>query len=114
MFKEGDKIITSKGRFGTIVSSNPKKSIINIGQNQYEIYNSELLLVDNSKAIEVEYYIDNVQYYNSPLKEIIYINKKCILFDFNKPLHNPIMDLCYDKLKKRINKNVIITKLLLI
>jgi hypothetical protein len=114
MFKEGDKIITSKGRFGVIIKSNLKKSIVSIGQKEHEIYNSELLLVDNAKAVEIEYYIDTVQYYNAPSKEIVYINKKCILFDFSKPLSNPIVDICYDKLRKRINKNVIITKLLLV
>ena len=114
MFKEGDKVITSKGRFGTILVTNDFKSIISIGVNKFEIYNKELLLVDNAKSIEVEYYVDSVNHYDSPQKEILYINKKCIIFDFNNPLKNPILDLCYDKLKKRVDKNVIITKLLLI
>lgn len=113
--KQGDKVITSKGRFGKISSTNGKKSIVTIGSNNVEIYNTELYLVDNVKSIEVEYYRDKVEIYKPPLKDIVYVSKKLSLFDFNNPMANPILDECKIKVSKHINyNNIIITKLMIV
>jgi len=114
IFKVGDRVITSKGRFAKVESTNEKKSIIAIGSNLVEIYNKELLKLDNSKVTIVEYYKDFVDMYNSPLKEIIHIDKRIFLFDFNNPMTNHILEECTKKLVKRLGySSIIITKIIL-
>ena len=72
---KGDKVITSKGRFGRIYDTNGTVSKVIIGTNTFEILNSELLKVDNAKSIEVSYGINYADRLN-PLKDIIYIHNK--------------------------------------
>ena len=111
-FKEGDKVITSKGRFGIIAHSNDIKSIVQIGKKDIEIYNTELLLTSNAQSVDVEYYMDNVNIYVTPLKELIMIPSNTVIYDFNNPMDNTFINICKEKLTKRINYNsVIITKI---
>lgn len=105
MFKENAKVITSKGRFARIVSSNDLRSIILIGKKTIEVYNEELLELSDTKAVIVEYYPDR---FTGEIKsEMIHINNKIPVFDFSKPVHDftysDFFRECSDKLNKRIN-----------
>jgi len=113
-FKSGDKVITSKGRFGHLESVTEKKAIVVIGKKKHEIYLTELISSSNAKAIDVEYYMDYVDRFVTPLKELVYIPSKVMIFDYYNPMDNTFLDICKLKLIKRINyKNVIITKVIL-
>lgn len=113
--KIGDRVITSKGRFGIIKSVHDKYTYVTMGNKVHEIYQNELLLLSNAKALEVEYYKDFINTYDLPNKEIIYISKRLTIYDFNNPMNNSIIDECKIKLMKRINyTNIIITKIKLI
>ena len=114
VFKEGDKVITSKGRFGIIKSINDNKAQIQIGNNTFEIDTIELLHKDNAKSIEVEY--QEGKLFGSPiLKEMLYIPKKLVIYDYNNPMSNTVLDYCKEKLIKRINKpDLLILKLYLV
>lgn len=105
MFKENAKVITSKGRFARIVSSNEFKSIILIGKKTVEVCNDELLELSDTKAVIVEYYPSR---FDSEIKsEMVHINNKIPLFDFSKPVYDftqsEFFKECADKLNKRIN-----------
>jgi len=114
-FKPSDKVITSKGRFGIIESVSDKYAHVRMGNKVYEIYQAELLHVLSARGIEIEYYKDFINTYDSPLKEIIYVSKHIVLYDFNNPINDVVLNECKLKLIKRIDyKNVIITKLILI
>lgn len=104
MFKEKTKVITSKGRFAKVISSDPLKSIVSIGTKQVEIYNEELLEIANSKAVVIEYYPD--RFSQEKASEVLHISKVPI-FDFSKPCYNfsdsDFFKECSTKLNKRIN-----------
>jgi len=105
MFKENAKVITSKGRFARIVSSNDLKSCILIGKKTIEVYNEELLELSDTKAVIVEYYPSR---FDAEIKsEMIHINNKIPVFDFAKPVYDftssDFFKECADKLNKRIN-----------
>lgn len=105
MFKENTKVITSKGRFARIISSDDLKSKISIGTKIVEVYNEELLEVSNTKAVIIEYYPSRFDVETK--SELIHINNKIPVFDFSKPVHDFTMSEffreCADKLNKRIN-----------
>ena len=108
VFKEGDKVITSKGRFGEILYKDSTKSVVQIGKTSYQIYNTELLKVDNAKGFIVEYYMNG-----ECLKETIYIDKRIIVFDINNP--NIVFNNIQIKLIKKLNNNnITINKIVMI
>ena len=111
--KDGDKVITSRGRFGKIKSITNERALVTIGNNEYQIRVEELILVDTCKAIEVEYYLDFLMYQVSPLKEMVYIEKKITVFDIDKPMENRLLDACLKALsiKLHTDKKIIIKKL---
>ena len=105
--QSNNKVITSKGRFGKIKSTDGIKSIVTIGKHDFEIYNTELILLDNFKSVQVTYcresLLDDIE------NDVIWINKKSLLYDFNKPLDNDIHKQCQITLCKKLNiKKVII------
>lgn len=108
-----DKIITSRGRFGRVKSTDGIKSIVTIGKNDFEIFNTELSLVDNVKSVQVEFCREAL--YNDIEKDIIWISKKSPIYDFNKPLDNLILNECKAILCKKLNvSKIIIVKINLI
>lgn len=114
-FKEGDRVITSKGRFGIITSIEGKYAHVKMGNKIHEIYQAELLPMLGSRGVEVEFYKDFINTFSIPDKEIVYIPKNIVAYDFSNPMTNNILDECKLKLIKRINyANIIIIKLKLI
>lgn len=111
----GSKVITSKGRFGIVEFIVNHKAIVKIGAKTHEIYISELLLCDNAKSIELEYYCGGFSPFDKPEKDIVHISKKLTAYDFQNPLENKLLEACKEKLVKRVNNNnVVITKINLI
>lgn len=109
------KVITSRGRFGIVIEVNNDIAVVKMGKSLYDIYINELLLVNNAKAVEVEFYYDAVSMYSSAEKDIIYIDKKVCMYDYSNPLDNQVLTIIKQKLsKKHSNKHVIVTKLNLI
>lgn len=110
---QGDVVITSKGRFGTIQSIRDKRADVKIGSKIYEIYLKELIKADSAKSLEVEY-CDTFSPFAEPQKEIIYISKRLVLYDFNNPMSNAILEECKSRLTKRVGKAVLIIKINLV
>ena len=114
MFKENTKVITSKGRFARIISSNELKSIILIGKKQVEVYNEELLELSDIRTVIVEYLPDRFSLVKE--SQMIHINNKIPIYDFSKPVYDftqsEFFKECADKLNKRIDDTeFIITKI---
>ena len=107
MFKQNDFVITSKGKFGRIVSSNTENSIVRMGSKSYEIHNLQITLASKLIAINIEY-VEDIEL----KKEIIWIEKESVIFDFSNPLSSSFVELCKNKLIQRIgNKKIIVQKL---
>jgi len=108
-----DKVVTSKGRFGTItnISIDGTKAHVLMGKKEHEILITELNLLSDTIPINVEY-LDKYDSKQIPKTEILHIPKNTIIYEnsnkeielfintkllLNKRLNNP--DLIILKIK---------------
>lgn len=96
-FVVGDRVVTSRGIYGTIVSidESADTSQVNIGSKTVTLYNNQLWSVKNRISV-VCYYTDGYENYN----RLVTLPKQFKLYDFTKPLDNELLDYC----KKAITK----------
>ena len=109
----GDRVITSRGRFGRIEEISSDKAKVIIGKNLIELQLNELISVKGVKAIEVEYH---KSHYDRGIvsieKDIVFISSRIIVFDYNSPMDNNILTECKNYLKKKHELNdILILKL---
>ncbi len=90
-FVVGDRVVTSRGIYGTIVSidESADTSQVNIGSKTVTLYNNQLWLVKNRISV-VCYYTDGYENYN----RLVTLPKQFKLYDFTKPLDNELLDYC--------------------
>ena len=116
ILSENNIVITSKGRFGRIISTDGFKSVVLIGNKQHTILNSELIKRDNLKSLKVQYFLDTIDPFNSPEVDIVFIDKQFVIFDMTKPFEIPFTDEVKKVLSKKlnVNKQIIIVKIELV
>lgn len=90
-FVVGDRVVTSRGIYGTIVSidESADTSQVNIGSKTVTLYNNQLWSVKNRISV-VCYYTDGYENYN----RLVTLPKQFKLYDFTKPLDNELLDYC--------------------
>ena len=84
-FVVGDRVVTSRGIYGTIVSidESADTSQVNIGSKTVTLYNNQLWSVKNRISV-ICYYTDGYENYN----RLVTLPKQFKLYDFTKPLDN--------------------------
>lgn len=107
-FVVGDRVVTSRGIYGTIVSidENTDTSQVNIGSKTVTLYNNQLWSVKNRISV-VCYYTDGYENYN----RLITLPKQFKLYDFTKPLDNELLDYCKKAITKSVKGIFTITKI---
>lgn len=90
-FVVGDRVVTSRGIYGTIVSidESADTSQVNIGSKTVTLYNNQLWSVKNRISV-ICYYTDGYENYN----RLVTLPKQFKLYDFTKPLDNELLDYC--------------------
>ncbi|MBD5584388.1 MAG: preprotein translocase subunit YajC [Clostridia bacterium] len=88
-FKPNDRVVTSRGIYGSIVEINDNKAVVNINKKQITVNVNQLIAV-NDKPYVVCYCTDGYNEFN----QRITLPKQFNLFDFNDPLKNPLLDHC--------------------
>lgn len=96
-FVVGDRVVTSRGIYGTIVSidESADTSQVNIGSKTVTLYNNQLWSVKNRISV-ICYYTDGYENYN----RLVTLPKQFKLYDFTKPLDNELLDYCKKLLLK--------------
>ena len=108
--KVGDKVITSKGRFGSITNINGTRADVLMGTKTVEILLSELKSYVSTIPLSV-WYIDKFDITQTERSEIIFVDNSTILYS-NESYTNSILDSVSELLLKRLdNKDLIITKI---
>lgn len=99
----GDKIITSHGRIGTILSINSingvEKALVQIGEKQVTILTKELINHKSTHQAYAEYTTDGGY---EIVKQIVHLNIGLVIFDFNN--HFTLADTIRDIAKSKIVK----------
>lgn len=97
-FTIGDKVVTTKGIYGIVVSIDLEHntSNINVGSKIITLFNNQLLAIKDRNPV-VCYYTDGYMNYS----KVITLPKQFKLYDFTKPLANELLDYC----KKVISKS---------
>jgi hypothetical protein len=107
-FVVGDRVVTSRGIYGTIVSidESADTSQVNIGSKIVTLYNNQLWSVKNRISV-VCYYTDGYENYN----RLVTLPKQFKLYDFTKPLDNELLDYCKKAITKSVKGIFTITKI---
>ena len=87
-FVVGDRVVTSRGIYGTIVSidKSADTSQVNIGSKTVTLYNNQLWSIKNRISV-VCYYTDGYENYN----RLVTLPKQFKLYDFTKSLDNELL-----------------------
>lgn len=90
-FEQNDLVVTSRGIYGTVVSTDSVKdtSKLFIGSKLIDIPNNQLKKV-NDKPYVICYCTDGYTTFNHRVT----LPKQFELFDFNNPLANKLLDYC--------------------
>lgn len=107
-FAIGDKVVTTRGIYGTIVSIDITKdtSKVNIGNKIITLYNNQLMVIKDRISV-VCYYTDGYENYN----KLITLPKQFKLYDFTKPLDNELLIYCKKIITKSVKSIFTITKI---
>lgn len=107
-FVVGDRVVTSRGIYGIIVSidESADTSQVNIGSKTVTLYNNQLWSVKNRISV-VCYYTDGYENYN----RLVTLPKQFKLYDFTKPLDNELLDYCKKAITKSVKSIFTITKI---
>lgn len=100
-----DKVVTSKGRFGTIedISIDGTKAMVKMGHKVHEILISELNLLSNTIPFNV-FYIDKFDANQTIKTEIVQVPKNTVIYDITS--HNDaIINTVKLLLLKRLNNH---------
>ena len=110
-----DKVVTSKGRFGTItnISIDGTKAHVLMGKNEHEILITELNLLSNTTPINVEY-VDKYDSQQISKTEILHINKNTLLYDSSHPENDFLINTKILLLKRLNNPDLLILKIKLL
>ena len=109
--EKGDKVITSKGRFGIITDINGIRATVTMGIKNVEILLKELKPYLATTPLNV-WYIDKFDAQQKELSEIIFVENDIILYNSKDPYKNQLLDTVNISLAKRLNNNdLIITKI---
>ena len=102
-FIVGDRVVTSRGIYGTIVSidESADTSQVNIGSKTVTLYNNQLWSVKNRISV-VCYYTDGYENYN----RLVTLPKQ-----FTKQLDNEFLDYCKKAITKSVKGIFTITKI---
>lgn len=108
--KVGDKVITSKGRFGSITHIEGHRANVLMGNKTVEILLSELKQYALIIPLNV-WYVDKFDVNQTKRSEIIFVDNSATIYDVDAHI-NPIAYLASEALLKRTNnKDLIITKI---
>lgn len=114
--KIGSLVITSRSRYGTVINIKNEygidKVLVRIGSKEYWMFKDQVRLATNSVVFKVYYsfkYCDKL----IETSDEIAIKKGTILFDSNSYDNKTLITIISDKICKKINQVVKITKILI-
>lgn len=114
--KIGSLVITSRSRYGTVINIKNEygidKVLVRIGSKEYWMFKDQIRLAANSVVFKVYYsfkYCDKL----IETSDEIAIEKGTILFDSTSYDNKSLINIISDKLCKKINQVVKITKILI-
>ena len=106
----GQKIITSRGRFGRIVDIKDRETIVvKMGSRLYDIFFNEVLLAKDVINIEVSF-TDNITFTDD--KRMFFLRKQLVVFDFSNPIENNAYNVCKEHLSKILGHSKFTIKLI--
>ena len=106
----GQKIITSRGRFGRITDIKDRETIVvKMGSRLYDIFFNEVLLAKDAISIEVSF-TDNTTFVDD--KKMFFLRKQLVVFDFSNPIENNAYNVCKEHLSKILGHSKFTIKLI--
>lgn len=107
--KVNDKVVTSKGRFGTITNIDEfgLKAHVLMGHKEHEILLTELNLLSDTISINVSY-VDKFDSTQIEKTEILHISRNTIIYDLQEEIHDyrqPFLEHIKILLIKRLNNH---------
>lgn len=111
MIKIGDQIITSRSRYGTVLSFNDNKdlpqALVRIGTKNHWINIDQLTLASHTVKLKTTYRFDYCGKIITDNMEVI-LQKDDVLFDNNS---NYLTTICANRIEQKLNIKVEIIKI---